>query len=264
MESMIESERQTARGAGEDHIAVLLHDKREEVLRGLLENPALRELHLCLLLGRRDLSTALLDEVAKRSDWMRSYRVRRALAFHPNVPHALGMQLVRELYTSDLVELTFSSSGQPALRQLSQELVLAKLPQLPIAQKTRLARRGPPRIVGALLADGAKELMATLLDSPRLNEGHVLKALARIALPPPVVAAVANHARWSSIYSVRLALLRNSHAPFARVVTFLPSISTSDLRLLSRSNAVPAKLQPHIRRELTSRAEHGKTAAQPK
>jgi hypothetical protein len=237
---------------------VLIHEHREDVLCGLLENPYFEELHLCLLLGRAELSTALLEEIAKHKEWMTSYRVKRALAFHHNLPQTLGLRLVRELYAADLVALSFSPSGNPALRHLAEELVLARLPQLPSAQKITLARRGSPRVIGALLIDGSPESLSTVLDSPLLNEGHVLKALARVALPVRIVTAIADHAKWSHIYSVRLALLRNSQTPVARVLAFLPSITTTDLKILGQSSSVPSRLGPHIRREFANRMQHGK------
>jgi hypothetical protein len=260
MEGASELDREAGRNAPAEQIPALVHEHREEILRGLLENPRFEELHLCLLLGRPDLSATLLEEIAGRNEWITSYRVKRALAFHHNIPQALGMALVRELYAHDLVALSFSPSGNPALRHLAEELVLSRLPQLPPAQKMTLARRGSPRIMGALLTDGAPEVLPTVLDSPLLNEGHVLKALARVALPVRIVAAIADHAKWSHIYSVRLALLRNSQAPMARVLTFLPSIQTTDLKILSQSGSVPSRLLPHIRRELTNRMQHGKSA----
>lgn len=121
--------------------------------------------------------------------------------------------MVRELYLTDLVQLSFLPSAAPELRNLAEELILARLPQLPPAQKLTLARRGPPRIAGALLADGQPEVVPVVLDSPFLNEGHVLKALSRVALSGRVVAAIADHQRWSHLYSVQLALLRNSQTP---------------------------------------------------
>jgi hypothetical protein len=258
LENKSELDGDGARRASLEQIPVLLHEHREDVLRGLLENPHFEELHLCLLLGRAELSTALLEEIAKHKGWMISYRVKRALAFHHNLPPSLGLSLVRELYQSDLVALSFSPSGNPALRHLAEDLVLAKLPQLPPAQKMTLARRGSPRIVGALLTEGSPESLPTVLDSPLLNEGHVLKALARVALSVRIVTAIADHAKWSHIYSVRLALLRNSQAPMARVLTFLPNITTTDLKILSQSSSVPSRLVPHIRRELANRMQHGK------
>jgi len=250
-----------ARSASVEQIPTLIHDHREEVLRGLLENPHFEELHLCLLLGRADLSAILLEEIALQKRLTTSYRVKRALAFHHNVPQTLGLGLVRELYAHDLVALSFSPSGNPALRHLAEELVLARLPQLPPAQKMTLARRGTPRIMGALLTEGNSESLPTVLDSPLLNEGHVLRALARVALPVRIVTAIADHAKWSHIYSVRLALLRNLQTPLPRVLAFLPSITTPDLKILSQSSSVPAKILPHIRRELANRLQHGKSHA---
>jgi hypothetical protein len=264
MDSSPQLDREGARTALEEQFTVLLHDAREEVLRGLLENPRFEEIHLCLLLGRKNLSSVLLESIAARTEWMQSYRVRRAIAFHPNAPHTLGLHLVRELYLPDLVQLTLSAFGQPALRHLAEELVLAKLPQLPPVQKLTLARRGSTHIMGALLADGSPEVLPTILDSPLLNEGHVLKALSRIALPVRIVTAIADHARWSHIYSVRLALLRSSQTPLARVLSFLPSVSITDLRILSQSSSVPSKVQPHIHRELANRMQHGRAPIQRK
>jgi len=259
MDGEPELDREGARNASPEQIPTLVHEHREEILRGLLENPRFEELHLCLLLGRPDLSTTLLEEVARNRRWTTSYRVKRALAFHHNIPQTLGMGLVRELYAHDLVALSFSPSGNPALRHLGEELVLARLAQLPPAQKMTLARRGSPRIMGALLTDGSSEALPTVLDSPLLNEGHVLKALSRVALPVRIVTAIAEHAKWSHIYSVRLALLRNSQAPMARVLSFLPSITTTDLKILSQSSSVPSRLLPHVRRELANRMQHGKS-----
>jgi hypothetical protein len=258
MDAKPEIDREGARSAPREHIALLLHENREEILFGLLENPRFDESHVCLLLGRKDLSSIFLEEVASHKDWMGSYRVRRGVAFHPRVPQTLGLRLVRELHLPDQVQLTFSPSGAPPLRHLAEEMVLAKLSQLPPAQKMALARRGSPRIAGALLLDASPEVVPTVLDSPFLSEGQVLKALSRIMLPARVVSAVAEHGRWSKVYSVRLALLRNSHAPLARVLSFLPSISTTDLRILAESSSAPSNVRPHIRRELANRMQHGK------
>jgi hypothetical protein len=247
-----------ARVATEAQITVLLHEVREDILLGLLENPRLNEGHLCLLLARMDLSTVLLNEIARHDEWRQSYRVRRSLAFHPHVSQTLGLQLVRELFVTDLAQLVFAPSGAPVLRRLAEELVLIKLAQLPSSQKIILARRGSPRIAGALLADGSPETLPVVLESPLLNEGQVLRVLARIAVPDRVVKAIALHARWSNIYSIRLALLRTSKTPLARVLAFLPGISTSDLQALIQSSAVPSMFLPHVRRALANRPQGGR------
>jgi len=258
MEALVEAELERARTAPQEEIGALIHETRQEILHGLLENPLFQEQDLRLLLARRDLSSALLEKIAGREEWIRSYRVRCALAFHPSVPQALGFALVRQLYLSDLVRLTCSRSGHPALRRMAEERVLLRLRQLPVAQKITLARRGPARIQGALLMDGSQEILPTVLNNPLLNEGHVLQALSRIGLPAGIVAAIANHGRWSNVYAVRLALMRNPQTPLPRLLAILPTLSVTDLRILSTSTSAPAGFQPYIKRELSNRLRRGR------
>lgn len=249
--------REAARSVPKEQISLLIHEPREEILLGLLDNPEFDEKHLCLLLLRKELSTAFLEKVVSREQWLRNYAVRRGLAFHPHLPHTIGLRIVRELYVTDLVQLTMTPSAAPALKHLAEELVLARLPQLPPAQKMTLARRGSARIAGALLTDGQPEVLPIVLESPFLNEGQVLKVLSRINAPPRVVTAVASNARWTQHYSIRLALVRNPQAPLATVLSFLPSISTQDLRILAESSSAPGNVRPHLRRELANRSQRG-------
>ena len=257
MEETSSVTREGARSAPQEQIALLLHDAREDVLFGLLDNPHFDEKNLCLLLLRKELSASFIEHVASRDPWLRNYAVRRGLAFHPHLPHTLGLRLVRELFVTDLVQLAMTASAAPALKQLAEELVLARLPQLPPAQKMILARRGSARIAGALLADGQPEAIPIVLESPFLNEGQLLRVLSRINAPARVVAAIAASGRWAQHYSVRLALIRNPQAPLATVLSFLPSISTVDLRILAESSSIPVNVRPHIRRELVNRVRHG-------
>lgn len=261
MEEIRSVDRKEAQSASKEQISLLLHDPREEILLGLLDNPALDEKQLCILLLRKELSTSFLEHVASRQVWLRDYNVRRGLAFHPHLPHTVGLRLVRELFVSDLVQLTIAPSASPPLKHLAEELVLARLPQLPPAQKTALARRGAARIAGALLADGQPEVVPIVLESPFLNEGQVLKVLARINAPARVIAAIASNARWTQHYSIRLALVRSPQAPLATVISLLPSISTQDLRILAESSSVPGGVRPHLRRELANRSQHGAVPA---
>lgn len=257
MDGTINLTRDEARFAAQDQIPVLLHDANEDVLLGLIDNPHFIVERVCLLLLRTELSTTFLEEIAGRKQWLGNYRVRRGLACHPHVPLNLGLRLVRELQVGDLVQLTMAPSAAPGPKHLAEELVLARLPQLPPAQKMILARRGSVRIAGALLADGQPEVVPTVLESPFLNEGQVLKVLSRINIRSRLVVAIAEHGRWSQHYSVRLAIVRNPQAPLARVLSFLPSISTVDLRVLAESSSIPSNVRPHIRRELANRMQHG-------
>jgi hypothetical protein len=135
------------------------------------------------------------------------------------------------------------------------------LPQLPLGQKITLARRGPARVAGALLAEGHPQVRAVVLDNPNLTEAQVLKVLARQKLSAPVVQAIAHHPKWSCTYNVRLALVRHPASPLASVLAYLPEITVSDLRELTAPGIVPESLRKYLQAEVLRRLRASQKAA---
>src|SRR5260370_30849240 len=109
----VAQDRERARVATGDELGALLHHPSAAVLLALLDNPALDESHLCLLLERKDLPGEILEEVGKRKPLLKSYRIKRALCFHPRTSRLITLRLLRDLYLMDLVQLTLSP-GVPA------------------------------------------------------------------------------------------------------------------------------------------------------
>ncbi len=243
-----------ARAATGEEISALLHDAREEVLTALLENPHLDETHLCLLLERKDLPGTLLEGIASRKEWMASYRVKRRVVFHLHTPRLLALRLARQLYLMDLVQLSLQPGLPVELKRLAEELILARLPQLPLGQKTTLARRGSARVAGGLLLEGHPQVVRVALDNGFLTEAQVLRALAQEKLPAPVVSAIANHPKWSHVYNVRVALLRHPLVPPGRVLAFLPELTLRDLQELRTLGTLSANLRQSIRQEIARRS----------
>src|SRR5215472_15851537 len=101
-------DRERARIATRDELAALLHHPSADVLLAMLDNPALDESHLGLLLERKDLPAEVLEQVAKRKPLLKSYRVKKALCFHPRGPRLVTLRLIRDLYLMDLVQLALS------------------------------------------------------------------------------------------------------------------------------------------------------------
>lgn len=250
---MAENPRDRARSAPAGEIAALLHDPSPEVLRGLLDNPAFGETFLCLLLERKDLPGDVLEEVALRKHFLKSYAVKRALALHPHTRRLISMRLLRDLYLMDLVQVTLSPGVPADLKRNAEEQLVARLPQIPLGQKITLARRGPGRVAGALLAEGHAQTLSVALDNPRLTEAQVLKALSREKLSPAVAKAVAQHPKWSHAYNVRLALVRNPSASLSTVLAYLPELTVSDLRELAAPGVVPDNLRKYLQAEIQQR-----------
>jgi hypothetical protein len=227
------------------------------VLVALLDNPALDESQLCLLLERKDLPGEILEEVGRRKPLLKNYRIKRALAFHPRAPRLITFRLLRDLYLMDLVQLTLSPGVLAELKRNAEEQLLARLPQIPLGQKITLARRGPARVAGALLAEGHPQVLSVVLDNPYMTEAQILRVLSRENLPAAVIPAIIRHRKWSLSYNIRIALLRQPSAPLATILSYLPQLTVSDLRELAAPGIVPESLRKYIQAEVQRRLRGG-------
>jgi hypothetical protein len=248
-----DSKRERAAVATGEELATLLHEHASDILLALLDNPALDETQLCLLLDRKDLPAEVLEEVASRKPLLKNYRVKRGLAFHPRTPRLVSMRMIRELYLMDLVQLTLQPGASTELKLLAEEQLVARLPQLPLGQKITLGRRGPARVAGALLAEGHPQVLTVVLDNAHLTEAQVLKALSREKIPAGVVPAIAHHRKWSCVYNVRLALVRHPASTLSTILSYLPELTVSDLRELASPGIVSESLRKYLLAEIERR-----------
>jgi hypothetical protein len=240
-----------------DELAALLRHTDAEVLLALLDNPALEEIQLCMLLEQKNLPGEILEEVARRKPLLKSYRVKKALAFHPRTPRLVTMRLLRDLYLMDLVQITLLPGIPTELKRNAEDQLVSRLPQLPLGQKITLARRGPARLAGALLAEGHAQIVSIVLDNAYLTEAQVLKVLSREKIPPGVVRTISQHRKWSISYNVRLALVRHPLSPLATVLAYLPELTVSDLRELASPGIVSESLRKYLQAEVQRRIRAG-------
>ncbi len=256
-----EQHRERALVAVGDELTTLLHHPDAGVLLTLLDNPALEETQLCILLERKNLPGEILEEVARRKPLLKSYRVKKALAFHPRTPRLVTLRLLRDLYLMDLVQLTLLPGIPTELKRNAEDQLVSRLPQLPLGQKITLARRGPARLAGALLAEGHAQIVGIVLDNAYLTEAQVLKVLSREKIPPVVVQAIGQHRKWSITYNVRLALVRHPLSPLATVLAYLPELTVSDLRELAAPGIVSESLRKYLQAEVQRRIRAGEKSA---
>lgn len=248
-----EREIELARTATGDELNALIYHPAPAVLAALLDNPAFEETKLGLLLARKDIPGEILEEIGTRKALMKSYSVKKALLFHPKAPRLVALRTIKDLYLMDLVQFALSPAVAAELKRYAEEQVVARLPQLPLGQKITLARRGPARVAGALVAEGNAQILPVALDNPYLTEAQVLKALARDKLSTSVVQALARHAKWSQSYHVRLALVRHPATPVSVVLGFLPLLTVNDLRELAEPGIVAENLRKYLQAEVQRR-----------
>jgi hypothetical protein len=243
----------SARTASREELAALLDSGDPDVLLAVLENPLLSEKLVCEFLERKDLPSEVVTRITKNKEWMRSYPVRLRLVRHPRTPRLATLALIRQIFLFDLVNVSLLPSVPAEMRRLAEDLILNRLPQLPLGLKMTLARRGPTRVAGALAAEGLPPVLPLALDNAFLNEGQLLKLLAKANLQPRVVAAISNHRKWSYNANVRIALVRHPLTPLARVMTFLPDIPLNHLRDLLRLATLRPDLKKYLEHEVARR-----------
>ena len=235
-----------------------LRDGSPQALRELAQSPDLNEAQAALLLARKDLPGELIEEIAQRKPLLKSYAVKKALVLHPHSPRLVSLRLLRDLYLLDLVQLTLTPGALAELKRNAEEQLIARLPQLPLGQKITLARRGPGRVAGALLAEGHAQVLNIVLDNSNLTEAHVLKALSRVKISHSVLEAVSKHTKWSHSYNVRLALVRQPSTTLSTVLSYLPELTVSDLKELTAPGVVPENFRRYLQAEIQRRLRKGK------
>ncbi len=252
---------QRASVATAEELAALLHHDSREVLLAILHNPAVGEADVRVLLGRKNLPAEVVEEISTRRDWLKIYAVKKALAAHPHTPRLVGMRLLKELYLMDLVQIALRPGVAAELKRNAEDQLAARLPQLPLGQKITLARRGPARVAGVLLAEGHSKVVEVALDNTHLHATQILKVLATEGVPEAVVHAIAQHRKWSCDYNVRLALVRNPASTLASVLGFLPALTVSDLEALAAPGVIPERLGKYLEAEVRRRIGGGNNSA---
>jgi hypothetical protein len=234
-----------------------IRDSSPESLRAIIENPALVESEACLILERRDIAPECIGEIASRKQLLKSYKVKKALALHPHTPRLVSLRLLRDLYLMDLVQVALAPGVLQELKRNAEDQLVARSKQLPLGQKITIARRGPGRVAGVLLAEGHPQVLKVVLDNAYLTEAHVLKVLSRDKIPPGVVDAISRHPKWSRTYNVRLALVRQPSTTLSTVLSYLPELTVSDLRALTTPGVVQENFRRYLQAEIQRRLRAG-------
>lgn len=205
------------------------------------------------LLKDRDLPPEQIELLCKNRGLMKSRKVRLALAAHPRGPRRLALRLIRELYTFDLAQFALTPAAAPDLKRVADDLLVSRLPSLPLGERISLARRSSAIVAAALLLDKDSRIWQTALDNARLTEAALVKALQRNVSSPAFVESVCHHAKWSPRHEVRIALLRSPHTPLARALEFVRGLSPALLRDILHTSRLPEKIKVYLRKHFDTR-----------
>jgi hypothetical protein len=229
------------------------------------------------LLKRGDLSAEDLERLAKNVDFLKSRKVKLAIASHPHTPRHISVPLARQFYIFDLMKVALSPGVPADIKAAVDDILISRLKTVTLGERLTLARRASGRVAAALLLDleasegkttpghRGGELLPRIvntsaialavrvphaaLENPRLTEALVINSVLNPKARAVLVDAVAHHPTWSKRREVRAALLRTEHLSLACALDFSREIPTSLLRELLASSCLPARIKDQLLRE---------------
>ena len=239
--------------AKEDEVALFVHDPSPRVVKALLANRHISEQEVLIIANRKNLPGDVLEAIAKDKRWAESYPIRLALAKNPKTPLFVALSISRYLRLFDLAEIGRSHFLPLTFRHKIENIIMEKIPTMPLGIKRTLAKISSGNVLLTLVQDRDTGVVKACLNNPHLVESHLFKVVTRHDPVPGTIRTISEHEKWSSRYTIRLALLRNTHAPLARCVRFLEDIKTIDLKDLYADPSVPTGIKPYIHNELMER-----------
>ncbi|HET9208867.1 MAG TPA: hypothetical protein VFR03_00640 [Thermoanaerobaculia bacterium] len=188
-----------------------------------------------------------IEAIADEQRLLSFYEVRRDIALHPRAPETLAARFVPTLWWRDLMALALDTRLRPVLRRTAEVHLGTRLPELAVGEKVALARRASPGILSQLRHDPSPQVIAALLDNPRLTEGMLAPVLHSASTSPAILELIANDRRWGVRYPLRLALVRNPATPLKISWRLLEALRKADLRPVAADARIPETVRRRAR-----------------
>jgi hypothetical protein len=238
---------------GEEDLRRLISHPSEDVLAQLLSNPALTEEVAFMVASRKNLTPGIISLLHQNPRWRESYRIMLTVCRNPKTPQSVSLSLLKSIRIFDLADLTRNRNVPANVKMAAEAHIGEKMLSLPLGIKITLARKGSGNILLKLLEDGMKEVIPVCLESPVMTEGILIKAVSSRRTASHVIRLICSHPLWRRRRGLRIALIRNVHAPLSKTIGFLPFLTLKELRELYGDTGVAPSMKPFIFRELADR-----------
>jgi hypothetical protein len=130
---------------------------------------------------------------------------------------------------------------------------------LTLGERKALARTHARDSLVLLLRDPHPDVVEILLDNPHVTEDDVVRIAAQRPGVAPALALVAEHARWSSRYLVRRALVLNPATPMHLAVRLATTLKPADLKELAADPLIAPALRTHAAQLLSAARRAGRS-----
>jgi hypothetical protein len=142
--------------------------------------------------------------------------------------------------SDEMVDAVFEESADQSEEQKQKVLTAQQsLARMTVSAKIRVATLGSSVQRAILIRDSNKLVVMSVVKSPAMSDGEVLRISKFRTLPEEAVRYIAGHREWTKHYSVKLNLVQNPRCPMEFTLRFMPHLRGSDLKIVARDKNVP-------------------------
>lgn len=217
-----------------------------DVLRSAASHPSLTEELALTFLERRELPSAVLDDLSKNGRVMKYRKVRLAVVHHPRTPKHVSLPIIRRLYTFELMHVALIPGVAADVKIAAEEALLSRFGTISAGEKLTLGKQASARVAAGLLNDPDKRVVDAALDNPYLTEPWVIKAVVKPHPSTILALHVSRHPKWCVRRDIRAALLRNEFTTLAHAIEFSQSFSEDALKEILYQSALPDKIKEYL------------------
>ena len=156
------------------------------------------------------------------------------------------------LSRSDSVEVPSELVGEGGTAEPAKESedLRAKLKDMTLPQKIKLAMFGNATARSLLIGDANRIVQECVLKNPQLRDGEVCDFAKNPNLSEYVLRYIANNKTWMKLYATKLNLVTNPKCPTDVSMKWLRHMRKLDLRKISKSKNIPQVIATTAKKRL--------------
>jgi len=209
---------------------------------------SLFEEEVLAIIANRYVTSTILGKIAQDQRLTGFYSVRLALVGHRQTPLAHSVKLVHYLYWFDLIDLSVNVQVPAQVRRAVETQLLNRVTKLSLGEKISSARRCSQALIKFFLFEPDPKVFEALLMNKRLKEDDLVALASSTRASEEQLRMIAEDARWSYRYPIRLALVLNPSTPRAAAASQLRHLRRTDLRRIHANPATSVYLRRCIER----------------
>jgi hypothetical protein len=160
---------------------------------------------------------------------------------------AKGAELGFDALTEDTHTVT--DEGEEQVNEKVKPLY-ARLGDMTIAQKIRLAMLGSSAERLLLMRDSNKLVAAAAIQSPKIQDAEVVRISASRGVSEEVLRVIARNKEWVQNYRVKLNLVENPRTPFPMATRLMSYMRENDLKHIAKSKNVTGPVATAAKQQL--------------